>query len=553
MRVIREGNEIKGLVKGSIKTIKNNDYSSEASFSLMLSNLEALEVGQDIEIWHENIKLFGGNIREIQYNIFDFDNGKYIANVYANDYKVICSKQIVTGSFVNTKAGSIVKNLITNYLSKEGMVEGIIQEGINITDFSFICNSIYEILDKLAEECGYIWFIDENKNLHFLAQTVIEKEYHLKDMKYNNFKAVRTIRDYRNKQYVKYEADGYVKFVNVEDTLEISNRKTIEGGTGIYANVYESSMIKTSQEGTILAQNLLIQNSRLKNEISLRAKGIYDIGKLIIDKGFFAGTYLITRITVFDDSAGIWSEIECKKTSEGIKEFASIIRQNKRNNDNVETHVEAGYVTYSGNQDEQLTINYNKNFETEPIVTASIVFTPTNIALNKYAEASSYAEGYMATKAVNGINSDSEAWVSRDNPYHWLMIDFETVRTINKIILRSGYVDDTGAISSFLMQYWDDALGTWNDIPGTNISDNTNANLELNFQNIIISRIRIFIYTSGVVRIRELEVYEALSENIGILISHKKDNDIYIGANIHVKRENNNIISFKTAVMAVGS
>lgn len=82
MRVIREGNEIKGLVKGSIKTIKNNDYSSEASFSLMLSNLEALEVGQDIEIWHENIKLFGGNIREIQYNIFDFDNGKYMRKLH---------------------------------------------------------------------------------------------------------------------------------------------------------------------------------------------------------------------------------------------------------------------------------------------------------------------------------------------------------------------------------------------------------------------------------------------------------------------------------------
>jgi hypothetical protein len=137
--------------------------------------------------------------------------------------------------------------------------------------------------------------------------------------------------------------------------------------------------------------------------------------------------------------------------------------------------------------------------------------TEPNVALNKPVSADSTYSTYVAKNAVDGVVSDSSRWLSANTAGpHWLEIDLLSSLELQCAILDSGWgVQD--AISNFEIQSW--GSNQWNTIAGTSVTNNSKNTLALNFlAPVTTDKIRFYTDSAGYVRLKELAIYQNLSE-----------------------------------------
>jgi hypothetical protein len=177
------GNAIKS---GSVVINHVIDARSSASFELLdevadIADFKHFDEGQEVKIMDlDGTRLFGGllaqavekrfsQVREINRHTFD-----------CTDYHALAENRRFFAGYESTTGGAVCRAIL-EVLSEEGITEGLIQEGIVLTDLVFPFVSCAEALDKIAELCGYIWFISENKQLYFLDRTTYTAAWHIQD------------------------------------------------------------------------------------------------------------------------------------------------------------------------------------------------------------------------------------------------------------------------------------------------------------------------------------------------------------------------------------
>jgi hypothetical protein len=101
--------------------------------------------------------------------------------VDAVDYNAILDWRIVNYAAENTLAGDAVKALLTTYLVDEGVTAGHIEDGELLTQISFGNKTLKEALDKLAEACGFIYYIDYDLSLNFQSRTADAADWQISD------------------------------------------------------------------------------------------------------------------------------------------------------------------------------------------------------------------------------------------------------------------------------------------------------------------------------------------------------------------------------------
>lgn len=126
-------------------------------------------------------------------------------NVDCIDQHCIADRYLVASSYINQTAGYIVNDLITQYLSDDGITAGTIQDGITLEKAKFPrSGTVTEALDNLAEICGFQWFIDYDKTLHFCAKSATIAPFNITDTSAILNINVRKDRSrYRNRQYLR--------------------------------------------------------------------------------------------------------------------------------------------------------------------------------------------------------------------------------------------------------------------------------------------------------------------------------------------------------------
>ena len=133
------------------------------------------------------------------------------------------------------------------------------------------------------------------------------------------------------------------------------------------------------------------------------------------------------------------------------------------------------------------------------------------IAQGKSVTASSELEKGKAEKAVDGLVSDSSAWVTPTGKnIYTLDVDLGQKYTIMGSDIYSGKSDGTWAMQHVKLQYWTD--NAWKDIPGASAKENAKSNTELrwNFTTpVTTDRVRLVCTDSQWgVRLRELNLYQ---------------------------------------------
>lgn len=260
--------DITSMLKARSFKVKNRaERRNECTFKLTADNASQLPVaGQQILVKHNGVVLFGGSIRTIATKVIGIPGQRKIeATISSDGYNHIPARRSITVDYPSLKtSGQIVTDMINLYLSAEGITAGTIQNGANWDeypkDFPNKCISVKVVLDDMANASGYKWYIDNNRQLHFVSEDTVTNAAHTitdaAGATFTDFDDIdirETLSNYRNKQFVKGGLDEIYSdvIVNYMELIDaIVDRQYIEGGSGVYGAIYEDTNIENIEEYT---------------------------------------------------------------------------------------------------------------------------------------------------------------------------------------------------------------------------------------------------------------------------------------------------------------
>lgn len=126
-------------------------------------------------------------------------------SITCKDMHYLSDKRIIAKAYENTAAGTIVADLITEKLGDEGVTAGTISAGPTIVEAVFNYVTVTRAIESLAEKSNFIWYIDYDKKLYFVARTAIVSPWAAtgSDMLAGSVRVEHGNSAYRNTQYVR--------------------------------------------------------------------------------------------------------------------------------------------------------------------------------------------------------------------------------------------------------------------------------------------------------------------------------------------------------------
>ncbi|SMC39433.1 LamG-like jellyroll fold domain-containing protein [Papillibacter cinnamivorans] len=259
---------------GSLSISKGADNRSSCSLSLLTTAAYCDVIGQDLQVKDGSDVIFGGVIKTASISKLEPGTGSSVKlrlDITSNGYGDIPARRTTTAVFTNKTAGDIVTYMVNEVLNYAGANDqigtGTINDGATLAEYAAVCKTVKDILDELADASGYKWYIDDNRDLHFVEEDTVTDAAHdiaeggaFTDYELESLES--SLDNYRNKQFVKGGAgeDGNNIQIVVEDSTEISARQTSEGSdysSGIYGNVIDDSNITNETTATNAAENAL--------------------------------------------------------------------------------------------------------------------------------------------------------------------------------------------------------------------------------------------------------------------------------------------------------
>lgn len=198
----------------------------------------------DEDFYTEYEKVFGGVIdRPVAKNASLYGNAK-MHDITCADWHYLAGKRIIAKAYKDMYAGDIVKDIIDNYLSQEGITAGDIQQGPVITEAIFNYIHIDEAMESLGEKAAFEWYIDPDKNLHFFSRSAFMAPTNITETSdIKNVQVEPSAEEYRNKQYIragkditdpitkKFKGDGQSKTFTVDYDLALEPVVKVDGVT----------------------------------------------------------------------------------------------------------------------------------------------------------------------------------------------------------------------------------------------------------------------------------------------------------------------------------
>lgn len=195
----------------STVTIANNwhytkNINSQTTFTFtIIDNPNNLTISRGLEVKFliDGVIEFAGIINSV-IHYEEFNNYLYY-DITCTSFDKLIEKRRIIENYTTKTAGYIIKDMITNILSEEGITQGTIENASTFDQVVFNNCSCYEALNKIQVACpGYNWHIDNDKKLHFYSRLSNKSAYTIDNtLQHNGFKPFYTLDEYRNVQYIK--------------------------------------------------------------------------------------------------------------------------------------------------------------------------------------------------------------------------------------------------------------------------------------------------------------------------------------------------------------
>ena len=264
----------------------NTDGRSTAMFTIIdVGANHHFEKGQVVEIRDmTGDTVFGGLIEEVTEQLITTPSDPILTHdVQAADYTRLADRRLFVGAYEEGVAGDIVRDIL-DVLAEDGITEGTIQDGTLLERQLFPYTTCSEALDRLAELCGFIWFVDYDKKLYFIDRTTYAAEWTLDD--YNDvLEGSVSVSSgnpaYRNVQYITggaaltdtmteyFVGDGYTRSFTVgfpiatEPEIYINDVQKsvgiggVESGQAWYWNKGNNTVTQDSSEQVLSSNDVL--------------------------------------------------------------------------------------------------------------------------------------------------------------------------------------------------------------------------------------------------------------------------------------------------------
>ena len=199
------------IIGGAVVTIARKSLQvraaigerSTATFRVIdRTAIASYQKGQPLEIWDLDDTLTFGGVVDTP--------GKQRAgsglshDIACIDYHYKADKRLVAESYEDKTAGYIVDDIFDKYLAIEGITIGEIQLGATITQAIFNYVKVSDCFDALAMKTGFIWEINESKELNFIDRATNAAPWAFTNLKcLSTPKLIEGNPLYRNRQYLR--------------------------------------------------------------------------------------------------------------------------------------------------------------------------------------------------------------------------------------------------------------------------------------------------------------------------------------------------------------
>lgn len=153
------------------RTLKVTDQVEERTvcrFHLADDEGLALEKGMQVHIRWLGARLFDGVIDDPTEDAIN--RGVLGWQVLCDDWTYLTDRRSISGGHTSTSVGAIVQHIVDNDLADDGVQQGTIQAGPDVSEVAYSWTPATKVLDLLAEAAGFTWYLDGLKRLHFHAR-----------------------------------------------------------------------------------------------------------------------------------------------------------------------------------------------------------------------------------------------------------------------------------------------------------------------------------------------------------------------------------------------
>ncbi len=181
------------------------------------------EINQEVEIYKDDDKIFGGYITGIKEDLSVVDGGYYLINF--QDYIYELSGILIAKSFENKTGKEIIDELFVEFAPSFNTDNVVCNTVIN----KIVFNNAYlsDCLTRISKIIGYEWYIDQNKNVHFFQRFSLVAPFNLTDT---------------NGNYV------YKSLRRTIDATQIANQVKVRGGLGTETSMFEDVITVSGDE-----------------------------------------------------------------------------------------------------------------------------------------------------------------------------------------------------------------------------------------------------------------------------------------------------------------
>jgi hypothetical protein len=130
-----------------------------------------------------------------------------VHRIVAVDYNQLTDRHLVAEAYDDTSFIDIVTDIVSEYLSSDGVVMGNIDAGPTFTRKIFNYRPASECLVELSEDTGFAWWIDYDKRFHFRARESVVAPFVASNGTVRDCRVRKNRGQYRNRQYIRAGRD----------------------------------------------------------------------------------------------------------------------------------------------------------------------------------------------------------------------------------------------------------------------------------------------------------------------------------------------------------
>lgn len=313
------------ILRDSLQISHQIEERSTADFKVKdTAKAYAFEYGQEVIIRDNDFNiLFGGLIEQASRESLGANWEAYIWDISCTDYHALADRVTFLGAYDSCTGREVVLDIL-DILDDEGVTEGEIQLGESLEYLSFNRVMCSEALDKMAELCGFTWFISEEKKLYFVARGTYTAAWSIADLAPNFRRGTLSIisgnPEYRNVQYIQggqaltsvqtesFVGDGTIRSFPLgyppakEPTITLNGTAQTVGIKGVDTSGYDwywskgDMVIAQETTGTVLESSDVLSVSYIGTyKLIAKATQTSEVTRQRLAQGF--GTGKIERVT----------------------------------------------------------------------------------------------------------------------------------------------------------------------------------------------------------------------------------------------------------------